>query len=196
VTAFVARFLAHPQRVGAIAPSGPHLTAAMAAAADVSGDVLELGPGSGAVTRALLARGLLPQRLTAIEYDGLFAASLRTRFPGVCVLQGDAFDFAALTGGMPFAAVVSSLPLLNYPRDQGRSLIAAALSAMPKGAPFVQFSYRWRAPVEPPVGATVSLAARIWRNLPPAAVWVYRSFYNRFSEENGETRQRCEPKGA
>ncbi len=176
MAAFVARFLAHPKRVGALAPSGPYLTAAMAAAADLSGNVLELGPGSGAVTRALLACGLPPQHLTAIEYDGVFAASLRTRFPGVCVLQGDAFDFTALVGGTRFAAVVSSLPLLNYPRDQGRALIAAALAVLPKGAPFVQFSYRWSAPVEPPQGASVILAARVWRNLPPAAVWVYRSF--------------------
>jgi len=174
VAAFLARFLAHPKRVGAIAPSGPYLTAAMATAADLFGDVLELGPGSGVVTRALLARGLLPKRLTTIEYDSVFAASLRTRFPGVCVLQGDAFDFAALTGGMRFATVVSSLPLLNYPRDQGRALIAAALAVLPNGAPFVQFSYRWSSPVEPPEGATVSLATRVWRNLPPAAVWVYR----------------------
>ncbi len=146
----------------------------MAAAADLSGDVLELGPGNGVFTAALLAAGLSPPCLTAIEYDKNFAAALRARFPGMCVLQGDAFDLAVLTAGMRFSSVVSGLPLLNYGRDKGRDLIAAALAAMPQGAPFVQFSYGWNAPVEPPDGATVHKAARIWKNLPPAAVWVYR----------------------
>ncbi|GAA0581377.1 rRNA adenine N-6-methyltransferase family protein [Rhizomicrobium electricum] len=175
MAAFLARFLAHPKRVGAIAPSGRRLAQAIAAAADLSGDVLELGPGSGAVTRALLSAGLPPHHLTAIEYDSAFASLLRTVYPGITVLQGDAFDFRALTGAMRFSAVVSGLPLLNYPRDHGRALIAAALAVMPKGAPFVQFSYGLSAPVAPPNGATVKKIARVWSNLPPAAVWTYRA---------------------
>lgn len=169
---FFSRFVANPSRVGAIAPSSKHLARAIAAAADLSGNVLELGPGTGVVTAALLARGLPSERLTLIEYDTGFAAALRVRFAGVRVITGDAFAFAELIGNAHFSAVVSGLPLLNYPRDQGRALIAAALA---HGASFVQFSYGWSAPVLPPEGATVTLAARIWRNLPPAAVWVYRS---------------------
>ena len=171
---FILRFLAHPKRVGAIAPSSGYLARAMAAAADISGDVLEFGPGSGVFTTALLQRGLPPAHLTAIEYDGVFAADLRRRFPGICILQGNALGFAALTGNIQFSSVVSGLPLLNYALADRQALIAAALAAMPKGSPFVQFSYGWKAPVPAPQGATVSLAARIWRNLPPAAVWVYR----------------------
>jgi phosphatidylethanolamine/phosphatidyl-N-methylethanolamine N-methyltransferase len=168
---FFARFLANPSRVGAIAPSSPYLARAIAAAADLSCDLLELGPGTGVLTAALLARGLPPQRLTLIEYDADFAAALRVRFAGVRVINGDAFAFAELTGDSHFSTVVSGLPLLNYPREQGRALIAAALA---RGATFVQFSYGWSPPVPPPEGATVTLAARVWRNLPPAAVWVYR----------------------
>jgi len=171
---FIARFLAHPKRVGAIAPSSQALAHAMAKAADLSGDVLELGPGSGVFTAALLEGGLPPRRLTAIEYDASFAATMQQRFPGICLLQGDAFAFAALTAGMRFSSIVSGLPLLNYGREEGRRLIAAALAAMPAGAPFVQFSYGWNAPVAPPDGAIVRKATRIWNNLPPAAVWVYR----------------------
>ena len=147
----------------------------MAAAADISGDVLELGPGSGVFTTALLRRGLQPARLTAIEYDGVFASNLRTRFPGICILQGNAFGFAALTGTIRFSSVISGLPLLNYATADREALIAAALAAMAKGSPFVQFSYGWNAPVPAPSGATVTLASRVWRNLPPAAVWVYRA---------------------
>ena len=174
MAAFLARFLAHPKRVGAILPSGAKLCAAIATAADRTGNVLELGPGSGVVTRALLMHGVAPQRLTVVEYDGAFAASLRTRFPGVCVLQGDAFGFHDLVGSMQFSSVISGLPLLNYPRERGRQLIADALAAMPTGAPFVQFSYGWDPPVPPPVGVRVTKTARVWANLPPAAVWTYR----------------------
>ncbi len=169
---FFLRFLASPLRIGAIAPSSAHLGRAMAAAADISGDVLELGPGTGVFTAALLARGLAPERLTLIEYETGFAAALRQRFPGVRTIVGDAFAFAELTGDARFSSVISGLPLLNYPKDKGRTLIAAALS---RDASFVQFSYGWHAPVPPPHGGSVSLAARVWRNLPPAAVWVYRS---------------------
>jgi phosphatidylethanolamine/phosphatidyl-N-methylethanolamine N-methyltransferase len=175
VTTFLSRFLAHPFRVGAIAPSSERLARAMAQTADLSGNVLELGPGSGVITRALLQHGLNPSRLTALEYDGAFAADLRKRFPGVCVLEGDAFDFPALTGRMTFSTVVSGLPLLNHSREQGQALIAAALSHMAPGAPFVQFSYGLGPPVPPPEGASVSFAKRVWRNVPPAAVWLYRS---------------------
>lgn len=143
----------------------------MAGAADLSGNVLELGPGTGVFTAALLARGLTPERLTLVEYDPDFAAALRVRFPGLRVIKGDAFAFPELVGDARFSTVVSGLPLLNYPRAQGCALIAAALS---RGASFVQFSYGWSAPVSPPEGASVTLTARIWRNLPPAAVWVYR----------------------
>jgi phosphatidylethanolamine/phosphatidyl-N-methylethanolamine N-methyltransferase len=146
----------------------------MAAAADISGDVLELGPGSGVFTAALLTRGLAPARLTAIEYDGVFAKALRTRFPGICILQGNAMSFPALTGAIRFSSIVSGLPLLNYALADREALIESALAAMPKGAPFVQFSYGWNAPVPAPQNASVTLATRVWRNLPPAAVWLYR----------------------
>jgi phosphatidylethanolamine/phosphatidyl-N-methylethanolamine N-methyltransferase len=171
--AFLSRFLAHPKRVGAVFPSSPQLAAAIAAAADLSGEVLELGPGSGAVTRALLAAGLKPGRLTAIEYDSRFANDLRARYPGITVLEGDAFAFRDCVGAMRFSSVVSGLPLLNYSRERGVALIADALAAT--AGPFVQFSYGLSAPVPPPQGATVKKAARIWTNLPPAAVWVYRA---------------------
>jgi phosphatidylethanolamine/phosphatidyl-N-methylethanolamine N-methyltransferase len=151
------------------------LAKAIAAAADLGGDVLELGPGTGVVTANLLQRGLAPRSLTAIETDPQFVALLRSRFPGICVLEGDAFGFPALTGTMRFSSIVCGLPLLNYTRPQGTALIAAGLAAMPKGAPFVLFSYGLNPPVPSPSGARVAKAARIWANLPPAAVWLYRT---------------------
>jgi phosphatidylethanolamine/phosphatidyl-N-methylethanolamine N-methyltransferase len=176
---FLRGLIARPKNVGAIAPSSPALARAMAAQISVHADasVLELGPGTGVVTEALIARGIAPKNITSIEYDPEFAAMVSARCPGVRVIRGDAFDLAkTLVGcfGGPFAAVISSLPLINFPHAMRNALLADIFARLEPGAPFIQFSYRLHCPVVPPVGASVTRAAVIWLNLPPARVWVYR----------------------
>jgi phosphatidylethanolamine/phosphatidyl-N-methylethanolamine N-methyltransferase len=174
---FLRSLIARPGGVGAIAPSGPALARAMAAQADPAkpGPLLELGPGTGVVTKALIARGFAPERITAIEYDRDLAALVSQRFPDVGVIRGDAFDLEATLGaGAPFAAIVSSLPLLNFPQAQRSALMSQAFARLAPAAPFVQFSYGLHAPVEPPEGVTLTRAAVVLLNLPPARVWVYR----------------------
>jgi phosphatidylethanolamine/phosphatidyl-N-methylethanolamine N-methyltransferase len=176
---FLGRLVARPITTGAIAPSGPALSRAMAAQIpeDAQGPILELGPGTGVVTAAILARGIAPDRLTAVEYDGGFAALVASRYPGVHVINGDAFDLGttlknrAATG---FAAILSSMPLVNFAMPLRQKLVTDVLERLQPGAPFIQFSYRLHAPVAPPPGATVSQAAFILLNAPPARVWVYR----------------------
>lgn len=174
---FLGRMIARPKHTGAIAPSSPALGRAMAAQVDPSGDlqVLELGPGTGIVTEALIARGIAQERLTAIEYDARFAELVAERFTGVRVIQGDAFDLDRTLGArMPLAAVVSSLPLINFPVAMRLALLDNVFARLAPGGPFVQFSYRLGPPVAPPAGVTVRRAAVVWPNLPPARVWVYR----------------------
>ena len=174
---FLGRLAANPHHVGAVAPSSKRLARAMAAETDPAraGRVLELGPGTGVVTEALIARGFAPERIVAIEFDEHFAPALRDRCPGVRVIHGDAFHLANTLGdGECFAAVVSSLPLLNFPFASRQSLIADAFARLEPGAPLIQFSYGLSPPVAGPDGACVKLAARVWLNLPPAKVWVYR----------------------
>jgi phosphatidylethanolamine/phosphatidyl-N-methylethanolamine N-methyltransferase len=171
---FLRALAARPRNVGALAPSGPQLARAMAAQIKLEGPVLELGPGTGAITGAIL-RQVGAARLTAIEYDSDFAAGLKARFPQMRVIQGDAFDLDATLGHRePYAAILSGLPLLNFPMaDRHRLLEGVAARLMP-GAPFIQFSYGLHAPVTPPDGHIVSQAAFAWANVPPARVWVYR----------------------
>jgi len=175
---FLARLAADPGHVGAIAPSSKRLARAMAAQSDpvAGGRVLELGPGTGVVTEALIARGFTPERITAVEFDAGFAKDLRRRLPGVNVIAGDAFALTDMLGEARFAAIVSSLPLLNFPPDRRRIFVADVLERLEPGAPYVQFSYGFKPPVAPPAGAYVGLAALVWRNLPPARVWVYRRY--------------------
>jgi len=176
---FLGRLIARPVTTGAVAPSGPALSRAMAAQipANAEGPILELGPGTGVVTAAILERGIAAERITAVEYDRDFAAVVASRYPGVHVINGDAFDLARTLGNRPpqgFAAILSSMPLVNFPMAMRERLLADVLDRLQPGAPFIQFSYRLRSPVPPPAGVTVVQAAFILMNVPPARVWVYR----------------------
>jgi phosphatidylethanolamine/phosphatidyl-N-methylethanolamine N-methyltransferase len=174
---FLKGLIARPRNVAAITPSSPALARAIAAQVDpaLPGPVLELGPGTGIVTEALIERGIAPERITAIEYDPAFAQLVAQRFARVHVVRGDAFDFAAVTGReTQFAAIVSGLPLLNHGVEARRALIETALAHLESGGPFVQLSYGTRPPIPEPDGATLTRAALVLMNLPPARVWVYR----------------------
>src|SRR5262249_28188026 len=145
---------------------------------EVHGPVVELGPGTGPVTEALVEHGVDPARLVLVEFNPIFCQMLRARFPGATVVQGDAY---ALRRGLanslrpPAAAVVSGLPLVTKPLRVRLRLLRDALALTRPGAPFVQFTYA----VVPPIpkalaGVNAEASERIWMNLPPARVWVYR----------------------
>ncbi|MBV9570952.1 MAG: methyltransferase domain-containing protein [Alphaproteobacteria bacterium] len=177
---FLRGMILRPKKVGAITPSSPALAKAIAGQVDPAreGPVLELGPGTGIVTQALIERGVAEDRIIAIEYDPEFAGMVQKRFPKVRVLQGDAFQFAQMLEGtvqQPYAAIVSGLPLLNFPVETRRALIESALDHLQPGAPYVQFSYGTNPSIPATDRYTVKRAALIWLNLPPARVWVYRS---------------------
>lgn len=176
---FLRALIARPKHVGAVAPSSRALARAIADEVDPSrpGPILELGPGTGVITQALLERGVTPERLTVVEYDADFAAGIAARFPGVQVIRGDAFDLTRTLGAghtERFAAIVSGIPLLNFPVARRRAYIEALMQRLLPSAAFIQFSYGMHAPAPAPHGHNVSCAALIWANLPPARVWVYR----------------------
>lgn len=176
---FLRSLLARPRSIGAIAPSSRALARAMAMQIrrNALEPVLELGPGTGIVTQAILARGIAPEHLTVIEYDPAFARLVAQRFPAVRVINGDAFALAqtlAPGGRGPFAAILSGIPLLNFTEQRRQTLINAAFDHLLPHGVFVQFSYGLHAPVGPPPGGSVSRAAFVLFNAPPARVWVYR----------------------
>ena len=161
-------------------PSGRVLARTMARYVDVESDapVVELGPGTGAITNALIARGIDQKRLVLVEYNPGFCALLRDRYPQAKVIQGDAYrlrDSLREVLGSPASAVVSGLPLVTKPMQTRLRLIRDAFLALAPGAPFVQFTYS----VAPPIprslpGVSTEASERVWINLPPARVWVYR----------------------
>jgi len=182
-THFLRSLLENPRLTGAVAPSGPFLARAMARAVGPRrpGLVVELGPGTGPVTKALIEQGIAREQLLLVEYDSGFCRLLAHRFAPARVVQGDAYDLPrtlAEFAGRPIAAIVSSLPLLNQPPALRAKLIDDAFALMGPGGVFVQFTYGLKSPV--PRQACVNkysaqCGAPIWRNLPPARVWIYRS---------------------
>lgn len=177
---FFRTWLAKPVLTGAVAPSGKALARAMArqVPAESGWPVLELGPGTGPVTAALIEHGVAAERIVAVEFNPDFCGLLVERYRGVNVVEGDAYDLTmtlppGLTG--PYAAVVSSLPLLTRPAEARLALVEGALDRILPGGAFVQFSYGLGPPVKAVPGSfTVTLAAFVLANLPPARVWLYR----------------------
>ena len=177
---FIRSWLEKPLATGAVTPSGRVLARTMAGYVDpqAAGPVIELGPGTGPVTEALVAHGVDPGRLVLVEFNPTFCRLLRSRFPTATVIQGDAYGLQRLLGSLirqPAAAVVSGLPLFTKPLRTRLRLVYDAFALMAPGAPFVQFTYAMVPPIPKSLGGVSAEASeRIWMNLPPARVWVYR----------------------
>ncbi|HXQ52009.1 MAG TPA: methyltransferase domain-containing protein [Stellaceae bacterium] len=177
---FLSRWLKAPNRIGAVAPSSRGLSRAMARQVDplADGVVVELGGGTGSITRALLERGVSPAHLVVVERDRTLAALLRQRFPGVKVVRGDAAELVELLRPLGLASVdtvVSSLPLLSMPKRLRERIVAESFALLGEGGIFVQFTYGVASPLAAPeLGLAGEVAQRIFLNFPPAAVWRFR----------------------
>jgi phosphatidylethanolamine/phosphatidyl-N-methylethanolamine N-methyltransferase len=177
---FIRSWLERPLSTGAVTPSGRLLARTMARYVDpeIPGPVIELGPGTGPVTEALVGEGIDPQRLVLIEFNPTFCQLLRKRFPEATVVQGDAYSLRHALGGIlqqPAAALVSGLPLVTKPMRMRLRLLREAFELLRPGAPFVQFTYAVMPPIPRKLaGVRAESSERIWKNVPPARVWVYR----------------------
>ena len=177
---FIRSWIEKPLSTGAVMPSSRVLARAMARYVDPrsQGPVIELGPGTGPVTEALVRRGVNPGRLILVEFNPDFCRLLRTRYPAATVVQGDAYRLRRLLENYvdePAAAVVSGLPLVTKPLRTRVRLISDAMTLLATGAPFVQFTYAMLPPIPKELsGVRAASSELIWMNLPPARVWVYR----------------------
>ncbi len=177
---FLRSWIEKPLHMGAVMPSSKLLARTMAQYVDVEskGPVIELGPGTGAITNALIEHGVDQKRLVLVEYNPGFCALLRDRYPQAKVVQGDAYALRDSLGEVldaPASAVVSGLPLVTKPMLTRLKLIRDAFLALAPGAPFVQFTYSVAPPIPKSLpGVSTEASERIWMNLPPARVWVYR----------------------
>src|ERR1700722_17419882 len=175
-----ARALKKPLHMGAVMPSGRVLARTMAQYVNIksSGPVVELGPGTGAITNQLIEHGVDQIRLVLVEYTPGFCALLRAREPAAGIVEEDSYklrDSLWDVLSVPASAVVSGLPLVTKPMLTRLKLIRDAFLALAPGAPFVQFTYSVAPPIPKSLpGVSTEASERIWMTLPPARVWVYR----------------------
>jgi len=175
---FAKAWASAPLRTGAIAPSSRALAREMAFAGAPSAGtrVVELGPGTGIVTEALLEYGVREQDLVLVELNPEFAVALKARYHSATVLTDDAFNAvqAMRKSPEPVSAVISSLPLLVHPHHRRIDLVREALNLAGPFGRFVQFTYSLAAPVRPTGPLRAMRSRRIWGNVPPAVVWTYQ----------------------
>ncbi len=179
---FLKQYLRTPQDVGAFMPSGPQLTDLMIKALVLpdNGMVVELGPGTGVFTKALLAAGVPPQRLLLVERNEGFARHLAESFPGVATCVGDARDLPSLVAARGIAqvdCVVSGLPLRSMDDATRRAIALAIGFTLSPWGRMVQFTYLAGPPIPADHAAEAGLigtrSGMTLRNIPPAFVWQY-----------------------
>lgn len=177
---FFKGLVSQPKSVGAIVPTSVFMARRMASVASAASGlpVLELGPGTGVVTRALLRRGLPSERIVAVEYSDHFCRLLEAEHPEIKVIQGDAFNLDKTLAGLGhnrFDCVISGLPLLNFSVGERIALVEDCLGRIAHGRPMIQFSYGPTSPVPAGRGRyTVERFGVEIRNIPPAQMWIYR----------------------
>ena len=168
-----------PKRVGAILPTSGVTARRMASViAPQSGlPVLELGPGTGIITKAILERGIAPEKLVSIEFSTDFYQHLTRSFPRVQFINGDAFDLQNTLGSLrdqQFDSVISAIPMLSFPMERRIALLEDLLDRMPAGRPVIQITY---GPVSPIVARPDRYQIKhydfVVRNIPPAQLWTY-----------------------
>ncbi|WP_274626431.1 phospholipid N-methyltransferase PmtA [Arvimicrobium flavum] len=177
---FFKGWLHRPKAVGSIIPTSSVTARKMATVIDPSSGlpVLELGPGTGVITKAILERGVRPQDLHTVEYAPEFVTHLRRTFPDVDVIHGDAFNLNETLRDMPgtmFDSVISGVPLLNFPVATRVRYVEDLLDRLPLGRPIVQLTYGPKSPVPPGRGSySVEHFRFVLRNIPPTQLWIYR----------------------
>jgi phosphatidylethanolamine/phosphatidyl-N-methylethanolamine N-methyltransferase len=175
---FFGLWLQKPLRLAAANPSGVRLADAIAAFVDLSrpGPVLELGAGTGSLTRGLLRAGCQPERIIALEREPRLVTVLRRKFPAITVLEGDAtrIDEHLAIRAEQLCAVISSLPIKWFSASEQYAVVRPCLDRLGSGGRFIQLTNAFSSPLaRDQLGIAGREVGRIWLNLLPAQIWCY-----------------------
>lgn len=181
---FFKSWIDKPKTMGAILPTSSFTANKMASLikTDNTSPILELGPGTGVITKAILDRGVEPKNLFSIEYNDEFIDGLNEEFPDVNILHGDAFELEELLKPYnleKFGCVISAVPMLNFSNEGRIILLNKLFNLLEPNAPVVQISYGPVSPISPDWETfTVEPLKWVMKNVPPARLWVYRRLSN------------------
>ncbi len=175
---FFRRWVANPLQMGSIVPSSPTLCGRVVRHVRRAPDqaVVELGAGTGVISRALLDSGMPPEQLYVVEIVPTMAAHLRRVLPGVNVIEGDARELFSLLPAHVhnrIGTVVCGIPLVLLPVPEQARFIDA-IEAVAPGVGFLHYSYCVTSPL-PYLKHALAAKREAWtpRNFPPASVWRY-----------------------
>ena len=176
---FLREWLRAPLRVGAVTPSGARLADAMTQGLTATcGPVIELGPGTGVFTAALLRRRIPAAQVAVIEASESFATALALRFPQVAVIHDDAARIRHVTPFGPGTAdlVICGLPVLSMPQAKVLRIVAGSMRVLKPDGELRLFSYGQRCPISAAMLSRLGLVAQrrtfVPLNMPPASVYV------------------------
>jgi phosphatidylethanolamine/phosphatidyl-N-methylethanolamine N-methyltransferase len=176
---FIRRWLANPLKVGALLPSSPFLARLVARHVKYGPDeaVVEVGAGTGAVTKGLLKAGIPAERLFVVEIDSDMCTYLRRQMPQVQVVHGDAGKLSEILPSRwhgKVSTVISGIPMITLPFDAQQRLIRSWFGMMKPGGQMLQYTYSLVSPVPE---AKLDLEGRrcgmTFLNVPPASVFAY-----------------------
>jgi phosphatidylethanolamine/phosphatidyl-N-methylethanolamine N-methyltransferase len=176
---FLRRWLAHPLKVGAVMPSSAFLGRLVAKNVRLGPDeyVVELGAGTGTVTKELLDAGIPADRLFVVEIDPDLCSFLRREVPQAQVIQGDATRLRALLPpevAGKVRTVISGIPMVTLPLSVQAKMIDAWFDVMPPDGRMLQYTYSLVSPLpEAKLGVKGRRCGIVVRNVPPAWVWSY-----------------------
>lgn len=175
---FFRAWLSSPLRVASVTPSGRALSSLITAEISAqTGSVIELGPGTGVFTEALLRQGVAEKNLVLVEYGAEFANQLSFRFPAARTIQMDAAQLRKLPlhALAPVGAVISGLPVLSMPLRKVYAILEGAFSHLRHDGAFYQFTYGPRCPIARPLldrlGLKAAYVGGTFANVPPAGVY-------------------------
>ena len=177
---FYKALVKNPRGIGAVSPSSKHLAAAIAASIPLppseTGLIIELGGGTGVVTKAILNRGISEKQIIVIENSEVLAKKLLKRFPAVKIIHGTAAHLHELIGDQVdhVHSIVSGLPLLSLPKEVTEQILEQVRQTLKPGQHYIQFTYGLKksilegSPHYKKVGSK-----RIWLNIPPARIDIF-----------------------
>lgn len=174
---FLRGLMANPRSMGAVIPSSDSLARAMTRHIDIEqpGYVVELGPGTGVITKALLNTGIKAQRVIALELAPHFAKQLKAQFPAIAIIQGSATQLSEFIEQKPVQAIISSLPLRSLSKENREKILLEIPKVLAPNGLFIQFTYALHDSHDyDPENLKLIDSFIVWRNFPPARVSVFR----------------------
>ena len=178
IFSFLKAWLKNPRSIGAVTPSSQYLAKNIITQINHCNDgiILELGPGTGVFTRAMIQSGIPAKKIITIEREARFAKALKAQLPDINVIEGDATELSKLlaNNNIKVGTIISSLPLLSINKKIRDAILDQILTVASNHCQFIQFTYKLKIDtLKYPKNYSLKNTFITWRNLPPARVLVF-----------------------